>query len=85
MPRNTDKPQILDADAINPSTWEGFVRCRKRPIIISACKMSEGFKVTSLEGVQTGKPGDYLMIGVKGEKYICAADVFEATYDIIDD
>ena len=29
--------------------------------------------------------GDYIITGVKGEKYPCKPDIFEATYEKVDD
>jgi len=44
--------------------------------------MVEEFQVDTLEGnYKSGKAGDYLMCGVKGELYICDKDIFEESYD----
>jgi hypothetical protein len=45
--------------------------------------MQEPFRVETLEGTLEGKAGDYLMIGVRGEMYPCAKEIFEETYDFI--
>lgn len=37
--------------------------------------------VTTLEGVMEARPGDWLILGVKGEVYPCKPDIFAATYD----
>lgn len=57
--------------------------CKKKPIIISYKKIEEPFEVETLEGVMNGKAGDYLMRGVEGELYVCDADIFHKTYDIL--
>lgn len=77
----------FNADKITLENWEGFKQCRKKPIIVHACKMNfkGGFEVTTMEGVIRGNPGDYLMVGVNGEKYPIAAAVFEKSYDVLDD
>jgi hypothetical protein len=31
-----------------------------------------------------GRPGDYLIIGIQGERYPCKPDIFKATYEEID-
>ena len=60
--------------------------CMKRPIVVYAVQIFEEFRVKSLEGdYAQGKPGDYLMRGVKGEHYICDKEIFESTYDFIND
>ena len=60
-----------------------FQKAIKKPIPIRCLQIKEPFKVETLEGTLEGKAGDYLMIGIKGEMYPCAKDIFEETYDII--
>ena len=58
--------------------------CIKRPIVVHAKKMDEEFRVNSLEGnYKQGKPGDYLMRGIVGELYICDGEIFEKSYDFV--
>lgn len=58
--------------------------CMKRPIVVHAKQISEEFRVESLEGnYKQGKPGDYIMMGVDGELYICDKDIFEKSYDFV--
>ena len=37
------------------------------------------------EGDMTANPGDWVIKGVKGELYPCKPDVFEATYEVVED
>jgi hypothetical protein len=61
---------------------EGMYGCKKKPIVVHAKKMSEEFRVNTLEGnYKQGKPGDYLMRGIDGELYICDGPIFEKSYD----
>jgi hypothetical protein len=54
----------------------------KKPIPVKAIQINEPFRVKSLEGdYARGKPGDYLMVGVEGECYICDQDIFNKSYD----
>ena len=70
---------------INGDTFEGeFKKCMKKPIPVHAVQINEGFSVTTMEGVVYGKAGDYLMIGVDGERYPCNKEIFEKSYDFID-
>ena len=60
--------------------------CRKRPIIIHAKQINEPFRVSTLEGdYKQGKAGDYLMRGIDGELYICDKDIFERSYDWVEE
>lgn len=75
----------FNADGITTYNWSPMLKVRKKPIIVHATQLhfSEGFEVTTKEGKLKGNPGDYLMIGVEGEKYPIDKDIFEKTYDII--
>lgn len=37
--------------------------------------------VHTLEGTMMVSPGDWIVTGVKGERYPCKPDIFAATYD----
>lgn len=37
--------------------------------------------IFTLEGPLRVSPGDWIITGVKGEKYPCKPDIFEATYE----
>lgn len=55
---------------------------KKKPITIKCAQIDEPFEVETMEGTMTGKAGDWLMIGVNGEKYVCDNAIFRKTYDI---
>ncbi|MCC6952333.1 MAG: hypothetical protein IT433_12930 [Phycisphaerales bacterium] len=38
--------------------------------------------VATLEGFHVASPGDWIITGVKGERYPCKPDVFAATYEL---
>lgn len=37
--------------------------------------------IPTLEGNHRANPGDWIITGVKGEKYPCKPDIFEITYE----
>lgn len=41
--------------------------------------------VNSLEGRLFITPGDYIITGVKGERYPCKPDIFEMTYEKVEE
>lgn len=45
--------------------------------------LGEYGEIKTLEGTLIVTPGDFIITGVKGEKYACKPDVFEATYDLV--
>ncbi len=42
------------------------------------------FKITTLEGIHVANIGDWIIKGIKGEFYPCKSDIFEATYEFVD-
>lgn len=60
-----------------------FVNAKKKPIVIKCAQIQEEFQVETLEGIMKGKKGDWLMIGVTGEKYVCDNAIFNKTYEIL--
>ena len=82
----TEIVNSFNADEITLNNWEPVLKVRKKPIIVHAIQLHfpEGFSVTTKEGVYLrGKPGDYLIFGVEGEKYPCDKQIFEKTHDIV--
>jgi hypothetical protein len=43
------------------------------------------YEIKTLEGRMTVAPGDWIITGVKGEHYPCKPDIFEMTYEAIDE
>lgn len=43
------------------------------------------FVISTLEGVMRADVGDYIIRGVAGEFYPCKPDIFEQTYEKVDD
>jgi hypothetical protein len=52
----------------------------KIPIPIDAEYMDEPFTVETLEGTMTGKAGDYLVTGIRGEQYPVDGEIFDDSY-----
>lgn len=62
-----------------------MARYRKRPVVIDAVRLTRRVTIHTLEGDMVGEPGDWLITGVKGEQYPCKDDVFQATYEPVDE
>jgi len=41
--------------------------------------------ISTLEGTHEAKRGDWIIKGIKGELYPCKPDIFEATYEAVDE
>jgi len=64
-----------------------FENFRKRPVIITAYQHTgeKPLHIHTLEGVMQANPGDWVITGVKGEQYPCKPDIFEATYELVEE
>lgn len=45
----------------------------------------KGIIITTLEGNMRAEIGDYIIKGIKGEFYPCKPDIFEATYEMVNE
>lgn len=59
------------------------MKYRKKPIVIEAYQTSERVEIETLEGVMVANPGDWIITGVKGERYPCKDDIFQETYELV--
>lgn len=62
----------------------GFKEYRKTATI-QAIQLPRAFVVDTLEGTFEGKPGDWLVEGIHGERYIIDDAIFCKTYEEVDD
>lgn len=46
---------------------------------------NECYLIPTLEGTMKMTPNDMLITGVQGEIYPCKKDIFEATYELVED
>ncbi len=61
------------------------MKFRKKPVIVEAVKTDIEVKIETLEGTMTARPGDWIITGVNGESYPCKPDIFEKTYEPVED
>lgn len=84
MPRYRKKPVIIDAVQMLDRT----------PLPAGVCDGGHGCQgggpegswphIHTLEGDHTWTPGDWVITGVKGERYFCKPDIFTATYEPVE-
>ena len=75
------KPVVIEAVQITENWFEGEHPNPLHPIGIMLYPVERQAEVKTLEGVMRGNVGDWLITGVKGEKYFCKPDIFEQTYE----
>lgn len=59
-------------------------RFKKRPVVIGAYECREREIIHTLEGDMTASVGDFVITGLRGEKYPCKPDIFWRTYVEVD-
>ena len=77
------KPVIIEAVRWTGSNFAEIKRFMGDTVIAFN---EESFKISikTLEGVITASPYDYIIKGVQGEFYPCKPDIFEETYEEVD-
>jgi hypothetical protein len=76
------KPVVIEAfkwmfDEV-PSWWREAEGIKIQPLTGSAF-------IQTLEGEHEARPGDMIIRGVKGELYPCKPDIFEMTYEAVEE
>jgi len=89
------KPVVIEAiqyDGLNKEKIERFVGSSLKSEI-NDCAWKAGANVApirtliipTLEGDHKASPGDFIIRGVNGEFYPCKPDIFEKTYEAVED
>jgi hypothetical protein len=61
------------------------MKYRKKPIVIEAYQTKKEIIINTLEGDMKANVGDYIITGVNGEVYPCKPDIFEKTYEKVEE
>lgn len=76
------KPLVIDAIQVTTDTpFEEVAKFVGRDISVTATRIT----IVTREGAMLVSPNDYIIKGVKGEFYPCKPDIFEASYERVDD
>ncbi len=76
MAKFRKKPVVIEAEQ-----WHGMMRGPHNLDIVSYRAEGELGWIETLEGGHVVTPGDWIITGVKGERYPCKPDIFEQTYE----
>lgn len=93
MPKYRKKPVVIEAEVYEPGMEDGS-ECYQS-IQNQHCSLFVKFNgcpnclhwrpyINTLEGKHYISPGDYIITGIKGERYPCKPDIFIATYEPAD-
>ena len=81
MPKFRKKPVIIDAIQVVDEWFDGDHPNPLHVTGITYDPVNRCVFIETLEGAMRGDMGDWIITGVKGEKYPCKPDIFEATYE----
>ncbi len=84
MARYRKKPVVIEA-----VQWTGFNAGDLLAFVHSSSEVRQAdlntFEIETLEGTMTALLGDWIIKGVKGEIYPCKPDIFDATYEPVEE
>lgn len=72
------KPCEIEAVQWNGSNLEEILDFAKEYVVFD-----NNLKLETLEGIMNASIGDFIIRGLRGEYYLCKADVFEKKYEEI--
>lgn len=86
MAKYRKKPVVIEAVKLDPlfahkMTLPDGVVGEPSPGADNWAYLGCRFFVETLEGRMEAQPGDWIITGVKGERYPCKPDIFAATYE----
>ena len=58
---------------------------RKKPLVVTAYQTDVEIEIPTLEGAMLARKGDYIIVGVHGERYPCKPSIFHKTYELVSD
>lgn len=86
MKKYRKKPVVIEAiqwNGINLEELKWFMKEKFKGTSVSETTFE--LQIPTLEGTMSASLGDYIIRGVKGEFYPCKPDIFEATYEPVED
>jgi hypothetical protein len=93
MGKYRKKPVVIEAEVYKQGMEDGwgcsggFSDCRPN---LPSCALACDFKywrpfISTLEGNLFISDGDYIITGIKGERYPCKPGIFEQTYEPVEE
>ena len=80
--RYRKKPVVIEAIVWRGDNIRDMEDFLGKDIIVSPTNM---LSITTLEGTMKAAPSDWIIKGIKGEFYPCKSDIFEATYELVEE
>lgn len=90
MAKYCKKPVVIEAVQWKGDNFNEIKQMLKntdenRVIMPHSNEDGDSLLIVTLEGEMRANKGDYIIKGVKGEIYPCRKDIFEETYELVED
>ncbi len=85
MNKYRKKPVIIEAVQITDATFDANHPVPSHIKDVLYDPMARTVTIETLEGKMVGVVGDWIIKGIKGELYPCKPDIFEATYELVEE
>ena len=79
-----DAEQYIEGETLPDGVVGPTVGLKGAAVQIVGANRPLGAYIKTLEGNMRVSNGDWIITGVKGEKYPCKPDIFEATYEKVE-
>lgn len=89
MAKYRKKPVVIDAIQFNEETRVEIAKMKDAEVFTGGPFHPTPGKllfanIKTLEGDMAASVGDYIITDIKGERYPCKPDIFEATYELVE-
>ena len=85
MPKFRKKPVVIEAVQLTADVFEVDHPSDLHLTGVIYDPVNRCAEIRTLEGVMRADLGDWIITGVKGERYPCKPDIFAATYESVTD
>lgn len=86
MAKYHKKPIVVEAEQFhyNKKPWHKAIK-EARGTTLGFMTSDILQYINTLEGCHIVRDGDWIITGIKGEKYPCKPDIFELTYELVEE
>lgn len=80
------KPVVIEAIKLTvDNIQDAMIWCGETALYAELHKKSKSLYIHTLEGAMQANIGDWVIKGIKGEFYPCKNDIFEMTYELVEE
>jgi len=82
------KPVVIEVIQWTGENWSeiwGLLNSPESQMRKYAQNLDGTVSIETLEGTMIANKGDFIIMGIKGEMYPCKPDIFEATYEKVEE